>query len=165
MLTRQVLLKPCGWVPNNTVLPVLIYQHEAAGDNERPDFEQLFSRNGWQGIWHNGVFGYHHYHSGAHEVLGVATGSAKLQIGGPDGPVLHVSRGDCLVLPAGTGHKKLESTGDFSVVGAYPPGQHADILRSAPSVEQKTRIDRLPLPRSDPLQGTSGFLMKVWTRT
>jgi uncharacterized protein YjlB len=162
MLTSHTLLKSSGWVPNNAVLPVLIYRREEADDDESPDFERLFSQNGWQGIWHNGVFDYHHYHSGAHEVLGVAAGSAQLQIGGADGPVLTVSRGDCLVLPAGTGHKKLESTENFSVVGAYPPGQHAEILRSAPSVEQQTRIERLPLPHSDPLQGTSGFLIEAW---
>jgi uncharacterized protein YjlB len=164
MKTSQRLLKPSGWVPNNATLPVLMYRHGAVANDAPPEFERLFSQNGWDGIWQNGVFDYHHYHSGAHEVLGIAAGNASLQIGGPDGMVLGVSQGDCLVLPAGTGHMNLGSSGHFSVVGAYPPGQCADILTLAPSPEQQRRIDRLPLPDSDPLQGKSGFLMSAWNR-
>jgi uncharacterized protein YjlB len=164
MNTSQRLLKPSGWIPNNATLPVLIYRHDDVADDAPSKFERLFLQNGWEGIWQNGVFDYHHYHSGAHEVLGIAAGSASLQIGGPDGMVLDVSPGDCVVLPAGTGHMNLGSTEDFSVVGAYPPGQRADILTSAPSPEEQRRIDRLPLPNSDPMQGKSGFLMTAWKR-
>jgi uncharacterized protein YjlB len=162
MLTKQIMLKPNGWVPNNTTLPVLIYRDAVVTTDAPAEFEDLFSLNGWEGIWHDGVFDYHHYHSGAHEVLGIGGGQARLQIGGPNGEILEVSKGDCMVLPAGTGHMNLGADSDFHVVGAYPPGQHADILMSMPSLEQRERINRLQLPQSDPLQDASGFLISAW---
>lgn len=114
------------WVPNNQSFPVMAYR--VIGPTMDSDtFGELFAANGWDRIWRNGVFGYQHYHSGAHEVLGVGRGFATLMIGGPGGITIKVSTGDCLILPAGTGHMKRHSSHDFQVVGAYPPGQHADI--------------------------------------
>src|SRR5688572_23571431 len=39
--------------------------------------------------------------------------------------------GDVIVLPAGTGHKKLSSRGALGIVGAYPEGQHPDTCMPA----------------------------------
>lgn len=164
MRTRALLFAPSGWIPNNKTLPVLIYRSALDAADATAAFKRQFSVNGWEGIWHNGVFDYHHYHSSAHEVLGVGKGSARLQIGGPDGETLKISAGDCLVLPAGTGHMNLGSTADFQVVGAYPPGQSADIMTSAASQAQQDGIDRLPLPENDPLYGKAGGLISIWHR-
>ncbi|MGR9376824.1 cupin [Rhizobium leguminosarum] len=161
MNIETIFFKPSDWVPNNPHLPVLLYRGLFA-DAEPTDFDRRFAANGWTGIWINGVFDYQHYHSGAHEVLGIARGSAKLLIGGPDGQELDVVAGDCLVLPAGTGHRNLGCTSDFQVVGAYPKGQHADIQTSAPSSEMLAKISSVPLPRTDPVQGSSGFLTEKW---
>lgn len=161
---RKIVLAPSGWVPNNADLPVLFYAGALAGPDASREFERLFAENRWQGIWRNGVFLYHHYHAGAHEVLGVGRGSATLLIGGPSGREINVHAGDCVVLPAGTGHKNLGSSADFVVIGAYPPGQHADIQTSAPSAAQLATIANLPLPESDPLDGTGGYLMAAWKR-
>lgn len=133
MKAEEITFQPSDWVPNNQKLPVLLYKAALQGSDVTEEFERSFSENGWEGIWRNGVFDYHHYRSGAHEVLGVGRGSAKLLIGGPTGLEVDVSSGDCMVLPAGTGHKSLGASPDFLVVGAYPPGQHADIQKAAPS--------------------------------
>lgn len=148
------------WVPNNPQLPVLVYNAPL------PDggFESLFASNGWAGIWTNGVFTYQHYHSGAHEVLGVASGTATLLIGGPGGRKFAVKAGFCLILPAGTGHQNLGSSADFQVVGAYPRGQHADIQTSAATEEMLSKIGGLPLPDTDPVQGTFGALTTLWRK-
>jgi uncharacterized protein YjlB len=150
--------EPSEWVPNNLRLPVLHYRVPDAAR----DFPSLFADNGWDGIWINGVFDYQHYHTGAHEVLGVSRGTATLLIGGPGGRRLEVETGDCLVLPAGTGHQNLGCSQDFSVVGAYPPHQHADIQVSAASDAMLFRIASVPLPTSDPLEGRDGILLKLW---
>jgi uncharacterized protein YjlB len=84
-------------------------------------------------------------------------------IGGPSGKVLEVSVGDCIILPAGTGHKLLGSDDDFMVVGAYPPGQYADIQTSGPTNAQRNMIAALLLPRKDPVTGSDGPLMSSWT--
>lgn len=122
MKTEQLTFGPSGQVPNNQTFPVIIYRNVGT-DFHSADFEATFSRNGWSGIWRNGVFDYHHYHSGAHEVLGVGRGEATLQIGGPEGQILDVARGDCLILPAGTGHMKLNSSRIFKWWVLIRPGR------------------------------------------
>lgn len=151
--------EPSDWVPNNQRLPVLRYNVDLS---EGESFETLFAKNGWSGIWTDGVFDYQHYHTGAHEVLGVKNGAATLLIGGPGGQEFRVAQGDCLILPAGTGHKNLGSSNDFAVIGAYPPGQHADIQTSAADAEMLSTIASLPLPRTDPVLGAAGPLVKEW---
>ena len=161
MKTDHFTLSPSAWVPNHPTLPVLLYSNIRA-DMDSSAFEDMYHDNGWAGIWRSGVFAYHHYHSGAHEVLGIGRGEAKLQIGGPDGKILDVRQGDCLLLPAGTGHKRLESSADFQVVGAYPPGQEADIQREAPTKEMLALIRSLPIPATDPVLKTAGGLIELW---
>jgi len=166
MQPNSLMLKPDDWVPNNPRLPVLIYRAVAAdGGDTAVAIEQLFADNGWTGLWRNGVYAYHHYHSGAHEVLGIAAGNATLLLGGPNGPngqEVVVSAGDVLVLPAGTGHCRLNASNDFLVIGAYPAGQHADICRQAPTRAQVEHMAALPLPRTDPVFGKNGPLMGLW---
>ena len=113
----------------NSSLPVLVY-HEVpeAGDARR--CERLFAQNDWRGAWQNGIYSFHHFHSVAHEVLGVVRGSATVIRGGPHGRELEINRGDVLVLPAGTGHCNLADR-RLSVVGAYPNAMKWDICRAA----------------------------------
>ena len=156
--------QPSEWVPNHPRLPVLIYRRALSGAESEAaaEFERRFAGAGWRGLWRNGVFSYQHYHIGAHEVLGVAGGEARLLIGGPEGAVLEVSAGDCLVLPAGTGHMNLGSSDRFLVVGGYPPGQTADIQTKAAGRNDLETIANLPLPLTDPLHGSGGPLTRLW---
>jgi uncharacterized protein YjlB len=149
-----------GGIPNSR-LPVLVYRGAVSGGDQ---CEQLFAEHGWLGAWRDGIFSFHHFHSTAHEVLGVISGSALVKLGGPGGQQFEVGAGDVLVLPAGTGHCKLGSRGDFLVVGAYPDGMRWDMRRGDPREHDEVvaNIRAVPLPREDPVLGADGQLAKLW---
>jgi uncharacterized protein YjlB len=72
-----------GEIPNNPDLPVLVYaQAIALHGDPAVAIEHVFASNGWPPQWRNGIYDYHHYHSNAHEVLGVARGHVKVRLGG-----------------------------------------------------------------------------------
>jgi uncharacterized protein YjlB len=127
-------------------------------------FENLFEANQWSGCWRNGIYPYPHYHSNAHEVLGVFSGSATVQFGGERGITEKLNPGDVAILPAGVGHKNLGSSADFGVVGAYPFGQEPDMNYGAsgerPRADQN--IARVPRPTLDPVYGAAGPLCQHW---
>lgn len=154
--------EPSGGVPNNPNLPVLIYPRICPGGPAA--CETLIGGNGWECRWRDGIFDFHHFHSTAHETLAVARGSARVRIGGEEGEEIDVSTGDVLILPAGTGHKRISSSPDFLVVGAYPPGQDYEIEKpdAADLNEAMNRIRKVPLPGSDPVTGREGALTRLW---
>lgn len=154
--------KEDGLLPNNPKLPAVLYP--GVLKDRTAHIEQLFNANGWLNSWQDGVFPYHHYHSNTHEVLGVISGTALMQIGGDSGATFEVSPGDVLVLPAGTAHKSLSSSDDFLVTGAYPGGAEYNTRRAAPDdwVEALPEISSVPLPASDPVFGKTGPLLKSW---
>jgi len=160
-------LEARGFVPNNPKLPALIY--EGAFDADDPNLasvmEKRFEENGWPPQWRNGVYDFHHYHTQGHEVLGIAAGSAKLVLGGEGGREIDAKAGDVLVLPAGTGHRRVSQSNDLLVVGAYPPGQSADIRRDAPTSAMLHRISTLNFPLRDPVRGEDGPLLGLWSDT
>ena len=101
-----------GDVPNNKVLPLILYKNVADFGDKEPEsvFEEAFARHNWGNGWRSGhpdgIFAFHHYHSDAHEVVGIARGTATIQFGGPTGPIVKVKAGDAAVIPAMTTNAK-----------------------------------------------------------
>jgi len=95
-----------------------------------------------QGTW--GAISRHHFHPNTHEcyglyslglsgivgmlkeTAGIFQGSSTLLLGaGPldkeeDGQIIHVEKGDVIVLPAGTSHCSKDFKDDYRYVGVYP---------------------------------------------
>jgi uncharacterized protein YjlB len=166
MEPQRFNLEDDGRIPNSRY-PALLYRQAFAerGEAGAAWLEERFAQNGWTKSWRNGIYDYHHYHSTAHEVLGVYAGTARLQLGGEHGSVVDVRAGDVLVLPAGVGHKNLESD-NLAVVGAYADGRDWDLLRGEPGERPRAdeRIANVPLPLKDPLLGKTGSMQKLWNR-
>jgi uncharacterized protein YjlB len=157
-------LKDTGTFPNSA-LPVLVYAQALA---QRGDlaaaFEALFEKHGWSGAWRNGLYTLHHYHSTAHEVLGVYRGEVSVCLGGEEGLRVALHAGDVAVLPAGVAHKNESQSSDFAVVGAYPDGTSPDMNYGKGAERPRTdeRIRALALPVADPVCGKSGPLVELW---
>lgn len=166
MKTRAIVFEDDGDVPNN---PLALIVYPAAINPGAVDpataFEALFRRNGWGGSWRNGIFPFHHYHSTAHEVLGIAAGEAVVRFGGEEGETLTVHAGDAVLIPAGVGHKRLSATPDLLVVGAYPGGQRADLMREGAEDKNgiRRRIAGVAVPGADPVAGETGPMAELWS--
>lgn len=153
-----------GGIPNHPHWPLVVYRGALPGA-DAPACEALLRENGWGGTWRNGVFAYHHYHSTSHEVLAVVRGEARVTFGGEQGETLALRRGDVAVLPAGTGHCRVDASRDFLVVGAYPAGQEDyDVCTGKPDErpEALEHIRQVPRPEADPLYGEDGPLLAHW---
>lgn len=147
--------------PGNSQLPFLCYKEafKLNGKNGSKTIKKIFEANNWYKIWINGIYDFHHYHSNNHEVLGIATGKAIVQLGGNQGIIIEVARGDALIIPAGVSHKCIEKSQGFSCVGAYSIDVEYDMKEKKAN---KQKIASLPLPSSDPVYGNKGPLHKHW---
>jgi uncharacterized protein YjlB len=164
---RTLMFKDDGSIPNNAELPLVLYRNAVAtkgAPDEAAVFEELFKANRWGDSWRNGIYDYVHYHSRIHEVLGIVRGSARVRFGGDKGKELEIKAGDVAILPAGTGHHRLEASDDFLVVGAYPPTGTYDECRGAPGERARAlkTIPRVARPKTDPVYGKDGPLTKLW---
>ncbi|SFG14770.1 cupin domain-containing protein [Sporolactobacillus nakayamae] len=156
---QTVTFKDDGIIPNNPYFQVLIYPGAFKGRTGQ--IVKTFEKNNWGNNWVDGVFSYHHFHSTSHEVLGVISGHATLRLGGQKGSDFKVSAGDVVVLPAGTGHKRLSSSSDFSIAGGYPNGQDYDI-QTKETKALKDTISHVGKPKQDPVYGNQGPLLNIW---
>ncbi len=155
-----------GEVPNNPRLPLIVYSAaiDAGAGDSAAVFEALFRANGWGDGWRDGIFPFHHYHSTAHEVLGIAAGEAEVRFGGEAGETLRVKAGDAVLIPAGVGHKRLSASPDLLVVGAYPAGTGADLMREGAQDRAgiRRRIASVAVPAADPVAGADGPMTQLW---
>ncbi len=154
-----------GTVPNNPDLPAVILPGAVDAGADDAAITALYEANGWRRVWTYTVFDYHHYHPNAHEVLTVASGWADVMLGGPGGEIVRVAAGDAMVLPAGTGHCRVEASADFQVCGGYPPDQTDRLITRAdtdPRGDAVARIAAVTRPETDPIYGADGPLLTAW---
>jgi len=153
-----------GTVPNNR-LPLVVYRGALPDTGDRAaSCEDIFARNGWPDSWRNGIYPYHHYHSTAHEVLGIARGNARVRLGGENGRSVELQAGDVVMIPAGVAHKRESASPDLLVIGSYPRGQNPDMCRAEPDRHDRSAvaIAAVKLPTSDPVTGSAAPLLDCW---
>ncbi len=162
---QQFNLKDDGVFPNSA-LPVLLYRQAL---RLPPVFagayvKRLFRKNDWSNAWVYGVFEYHHYHSISHEVLGIIKGRSILQLGGPQGTEIELTKGDVLIIPAGVAHRNLGKENQLKCVGAYPNGRDYDINygKAGERPRADRNISKVPVPETDPVFGRRAGLVKFW---
>ncbi len=149
----------------NSRLAVLIYR-AAIATPKGAAFEEMFEAHGWSSAWRNGLYSVHHYHSTAHEVLGIFQGWVTARLGGPRGQTVRLTAGDVVVIPAGVAHKNDGASSDFRVVGAYPDGTGPDMQYGKAGERPGTdrNIAGVPPPAADPVHGSAGPLTRLWRR-
>jgi uncharacterized protein YjlB len=145
-------------------LVILQRAFEPGEANLAERIEQTFHLNGWGRSWRNGIYSFHHYHSTAHEVLGLYAGEVNVLFGGPNGRTATAKAGDVILIPAGVSHKNVGQSPDFQCVGAYPEGQIPDMQYGRP--DERPQVDQdilsVALPVVDPVYGKSGPLLEIW---
>lgn len=160
------ILTDDGTFPNNENIPTLIYK-DPLGKGRKitaRDFEAIFDNNSWPSAWRYGIYTFQHYHSTAHEVLGVYKGATQVQLGGTTGFTQRVEPGDVIVIPAGVAHQNVGSNTGFKCVGGYANGDQWDMNYGKP--EERPRADEniadVSHPIADPIFGDSGPLVDHW---
>jgi uncharacterized protein YjlB len=166
-LVETYLFEDGGRIPNNPHLPLIVYRGVLDPEEEEAAvaLEELFAANGWTNAWRDSVYDYDHFHTTAHEVLGIAEGSVSVRFGGTKGRELTLERGDVVIIPAGVGHCRKSASKDLLVVGAYAQGRDYDLRENAKDDEDVRRvIAALPQPTSDPVAGEDGPLRTLWAQ-
>ena len=158
-------LEPDNGIPNSK-LPLAFWRGRLPKDARSGSAATaLFRKSGWQGTWVYTVFPYWHFHTRGHEALACVSGRARIGFGGDQGIKVDVEVGDVCVIPAGVGHRRLDSSSDFQMAGGYPPGQEGNIVRPG-NLDDETiarEIAVLTLPETDPISGRNDGVVEAWT--
>ncbi|HLR92148.1 MAG TPA: cupin domain-containing protein [Atopostipes sp.] len=167
-MVRPIYLRENEPYPNNS-LPALYYENVldgALGEGySSNDVLTLFENNGYTNGWKGSVKDRHHFHSNAHEALACTNGQIQIQLGGQNGEMLKLQKGDVLLLPAGTAHKRLNASAEHEIIGAYPLNdtdydfQYGD----ASDYEAiKENISNVVIPHTDPVTGSPANIEEYW---
>jgi uncharacterized protein YjlB len=157
-----------GETPNNSSFALIHYKAAVKLDSAYDPaaiFEVLFKHYGWTGAWRDGVYPFNHFHSKSHEVLGIARGTACVRFGGKRGRKIELRAADVVIVPAGTGHCRLQASEDLLVVGAYPEGSEYDEPKPEDVDGKKVRrvIASVPVPPRNPVYGINDPLDLLWS--
>lgn len=154
-------------IPNTSIQgkPLLIY-HAAFQNAKTSEIESHLTSTGVvTPQWRYTMYSETHFHSTTHEVLSIASGSAKCCFGGEENPGRvepTLEKGDVVVVPAGVGHRLLEDYGGFQMVGSYPTGKHWDMCYGRAGEEEKVKgIAHLGWFTRDPIYGEHGPVLDV----
>lgn len=161
----QEIIHRNDFFPGNSIYPLLIYKKVFDFIDQSTEAVQKFlKKNGWINSWVDSIYPYHHYHSNTHEALVVFRGSASVQIGGENGAIYVIAQNDVIIFPAGVSHKNLESSEDFTTIGAYPFDVHYDMYygNADEYLEAEKNVKRVGLPLTDPVFGKNGLLFDFW---
>lgn len=163
---RTMMFADDGIVPNNPRWPLVIYRKAVAFPgriDQAALIDKLFESNGWGRSWRDSIYDFVHYHSQVHEVLGVARGHGVVEFGGVKGKRLTLRAGDIAILPAGTGHRLIEASRTFLVVGAYPKdGTYDECTDSRDRPDAIKRISKVKKPAQDPIYGANAGVPLLW---
>lgn len=167
-MVKAIYLKENNPYPNNT-LPVLYYENALNNllndDYTADDVIAFFDRNGYENGWTDGILAKHHFHSKAHEALACTKGQVTVQLGGPNGELYIFKKGDVLLLPAGTSHKKLDASENFQIVGAYPINGPEQDMQYGDSNDYEAilaTIADVPRPLTDPVTNSPKNIKEYW---
>ena len=150
-------------MPNNPDHPAVIARDALGGAHDDRAVRGLMEGNGWGGTWTSTVFDYHHFHPDAFEALAVASGSATLMLGGPQGETVEVRAGDVMILPPGFGHRRLAMQRRLPDLRRLSsgPGELHHRPRSGYDDAMLRQIAAVAKPRTDPVWGAEGALLKA----
>ena len=154
-------------LPNTSIQnkPMMIY-HSAFPNASASQIESHLSSVGVvTPQWRYTMYSDTHFHSNTHEVLSIASGSAKCCFGGeqnPDRVEPELEKGDVVILPAGVAHRLLEDHGGFQMVGSYPVGKSWDMCYGRSGEEEKVKgISKVTWFTKDPVYGDEGPALEV----
>ena len=168
-MVEPIYLKESKPYPNNK-LPALYYENvleSILGESySGQDVMRLLQQNGYTNTWSNGILNQHHFHSIAHEALACTLGELRVQLGGEDEIILTVRKGDVLLLPAGTAHKKLEATEEHEIIGGYPLNQPDYDFQYGDASDYeaiKEKVAQVELPHTDPITDFPALIKQYWS--
>ncbi|KAL9108343.1 MAG: hypothetical protein Q9187_008307 [Circinaria calcarea] len=155
-------------IPNTSIQhkPLLVY-HGAFQSSPASAIESHLSSTGVvTPQWRYTMYSTTHFHSTAHEVLCIFSGTAKLCFGGEENPKradIVVGKGDVVIVPAGVGHRLMEDIeGGFEMVGAYQKGKSWDMCYGKEGKEEKVQnIGQLDWFVKDPIYGDEGPVLDI----